>query len=144
MKFESIPKKVLVLWELLAVVGFLLLLKLALFILNPHTIVWYVVLWLLGALFVLTAFLYLPLLYVSEQYCVDKREIVFQQGVIFNKVHYMQCNKISFVSVYRNPLTWLLHISTLVVTCPGSRICILFINSDRASEIARQLSHLDG
>lgn len=141
MKYETLPKKVLVLWELLAVIVLLLLLKLTRVLLSPYTIWWYGVQWVLGALAVLTLFLYLPLMYISFRYIVLTEQIVLKGGVIFHKTHYLRRENISFISVYKNPLTDLLHLSSLMITAPGAKLFIPLMDHRRAMAIAKQLSY---
>lgn len=140
MKYEVLPKKVLIIWELLAVLIFTGLFLILRFLFRPDTLIWYIVLWLLGAAAVLCFFLYLPLLYNSCLYAVLPEQIVVKRGVIFNKTHYLKREHISFVSVYKNPLTRFIDISSLVVTAPGASVFILFMSHRRAMAIAKQLS----
>lgn len=132
--------KAAIVWEILAACIFAVLIIAALIILKPGTWLWYTVLWLLGALLVLTAFLYIPLAYLSVGYSINARTIVYKKGVFFPSTQVMYRDRIAFVSVYKNPLTPLLHVSSLVISAAGGNIRILFMNSRRADEIAKLLS----
>lgn len=141
MNYETIPKKCLMIWEILAVIllGGLMLLSWKL--IPSHTIIWYAVLWLLGALLILSTLLYLPLLYLSIAYQVTETEIILKGGVIYTKTRFMIRKNISFATVYHTPLTPLFHISALMITSPGAYLLIPFMDSVRAEEIAEQLFH---
>lgn len=141
MKYETLPARVLVFWKILAIFLHAALAALAQFILNPYHIVWYVTLWVIGALAVLVCFLYLPLFYISVKYAVTEEQFVLHRGVIFHKTHYLKRDTITFISVYRNPLTPLVNISSLMLTAPGAQVFILCMRHDRAVEIAKELSY---
>lgn len=132
--------KAVILWELLALALTALLIALAVLILAPGTWLWYGVLWSLGACYILAAFLYLPLLYLSRQYRVGEETIVCTSGVFFPKTEILYRSRIVFVTVYTNPLTPLLHISSLVVSAAGGSMRIHFLDSRRAEELAQLLS----
>lgn len=140
MKYEKLPQKVLIIWEFMALIVFAGLFFLLRLFLRTDTLVWDIILWLLGAAFILCSFLYLPLLYISCRYAVLSDQVIVKRGVIFNKTHYLKRELVSFVSVYRNPFTRLLDISTLVITAPGASVFILFMSHRRAMSIAKQLS----
>lgn len=140
MKLERISPKALAFWEILLALLAALLTGIALAVLHAGTWLWYTVLWVLGALWVLGSFLYLPLYYLSVEYGVDDRAVVYRKGVLFPNTQILYRDRIAFVTVYRNPFTPLLHISTLVVSAAGGNIRILFLNSDRADALAAVLS----
>lgn len=140
MKFERISIKAVILWEILAVVIFSLLLILILVVFLPHTWLWYTLLWLLGAAFVLTTFLYLPLAYLNVEYAINNRVIIYRKGVIFPNTKVLYRDRIAFVTIYNNPLTPILKINSLVISAAGGNMRILFMNSKRAKEIADLLS----
>lgn len=138
--FEKISVKAVVLWEILAVTAFALLFWGVLAIFVPHTWLWYLLLWVLGALCVLTTFLYLPLLYLNIEYGINDEAIVYRTGLIFPNTQLLYRDRIAFVSVYNNPLSPILKISSLVVSAAGGSIHILFLPSKRAQELADELS----
>lgn len=140
MQFERISRKALVLWELMAVIIFAIITAGLLYILVPGTWLWYLLLWITGAAAVLVTFLYLPLSYISIEYAIGKDAIVYRKGVIFPNTQILYRDRIAFVTVYKNPLTPFLHISSLVVSAAGGNIRILFLNSKRAEEISMLLS----
>lgn len=139
MEFETLPKRFLVFWEILACTVFGVLALLAFQFLPQGSLVWYGVLWLLGALFILTAFLYLPLLYLNYSWCCGETELVVRAGVIFYQTRFLKRDKISFVTVYHTPLSPLLRWSSVVVTAPGSRLVLPFLSRERAVRLAREL-----
>lgn len=140
MKYETLPKKVLFLWECLAIAATALLVLLVLVVFTPRTLVWYSILWLIGAAAVLTTFLYLPLLYISTRYAVLEDRLIVSKGVIFHQTQLMPRENISFITVLKNPFTRLLDLSTLIVSAPGAQIFLLLMSHRRAVEIAKELS----
>ncbi|MGI5959566.1 MAG: hypothetical protein ACOX60_09145 [Massiliimalia sp.] len=141
MKYETLPKKVLLLWECLAAAIAVAFAVLTVIIFAPRTLIWYLLLWLIGAAAILTMFLYLPLLFISTQYLVLKDRIMVSKGVIFHQTQWMPCANISFITVLKNPFTKLLDLSTLIISAPGARIFILLMSHRRAVEIAKELSY---
>lgn len=140
MNFERISWKAVIIWELLAAIAAGLLIWLILFIFVPYTWLWYLLLWSVGAVYVLVAFLYFPLLYMSIEYGVNDEAVVYRSGVIFPSTKILYRSRIAFVTVYHNPLTPLLKLSTFVVSAAGGTLSILFMNSNRARELADLLS----
>lgn len=140
MDFETLPKRVIVLWEVVAVLIGGLFIALTIFIFVAHTIVWYILLWLFGAIIVLVCFLYLPLLFMSTKFKITEEHFILHRGVIFYKSHYMKRDKISYISVYKNPFTGLIDISSLILTSPGAQLIIPFMGHERAVDIAKLLS----
>ena len=140
MRFERVSRKALILWELLAAVAAGMLLWLIVYFFVPGTWLWYPLLWLIGAVYVLAAFLYFPLLYLSIEYGLNDEALVYRTGVIFPSTQILYRDRIAFVTVYNNPLTPLLGLSSLVVSAAGGNIHILFMNSARARELAALLS----
>lgn len=141
MRFERISVKALVLWEILTLLCFGIVFAGLVFILAPGTWLWYLLLWVCGAACVVMTFLYLPIAYLNIEYAVLKDAIVYRKGVIFPNTQVLYRDRIAFVTVYKNPLTPLLHISSLVISAAGGNLRILFINSARAEKIAAILSH---
>lgn len=141
MEYEHISIKALILWEILTVIGAYIGLQVLLWALTYGTWVWYFILYIYGAIVVLFCFLYLPLAYYNIEYAVFKDTIVYKRGVIMPNTQIMYRDRIAFVSVYKNPLTPILKLSSLVVSAAGGKIRILFIDDHRADEIADSLSH---
>lgn len=139
-EFEKISVKAVVLWEILAAAVAALLIWAVLAIFVPYTWLWYLLLWLLGAAYVLAAFLYLPLLYLNIEFGLNDEAIVYRTGLIFPNTQVLYRDRIAFVTVYNNPLTPLLKISSLVVSAAGGNMHILFLPSKRAAELADELA----
>ncbi|MEG0691518.1 MAG: PH domain-containing protein [Oscillospiraceae bacterium] len=140
MKFERISMKAVILWEILAVIVFALILALILFVFLPYTWLWYTLLWLLGAAFILTTFLYIPIAYMNIEYGINSHAIIYRKGVFFTNTQVLYRDRIAFVTIYNNPLTPVLKINSLVISAAGGNMRILFMNSKRAKEIADLLS----
>lgn len=140
MEYEHISVKALIVWEVFAVISGAIGLNFLIWALTPGTWIWYFLLWLYGAVMILICFLYLPLAYFNIEYGVFKDTIVYKRGVILPNTQIMYRDRIAFVTVYKNPLTPILKLSSLVVSAAGGSIRILFIDSQRADEIANILS----
>ena len=140
MELERISAKAVIIWEAIAAILFGLLFALLLFLLVEGTWLWYALLWLTGAAYVLTAFLYLPLYYISVEYGVNDGAVVYRKGVIFPNTQILYRDRIAFVTVYNNPFTPVLKLSSLVVSAAGGRIHIWFLDTRRAQELAGWLS----
>lgn len=140
MKLNSLPKTVLLVWEILSIILVTVLFSVALIILNPHTIVWYIVLWIIGAFFILLCALYCPLLYISYKYSISKDIFILKRGVIFNKTHIINKNHISYISVTKNPFTKITKLSTLTIVAPRARVIIPLMSHEKNTEILTQLS----
>lgn len=140
MKFENISIMAAVMWEIVALAAFSILTLLALVILAPHTWLWYLVLFIIGLAAVTVVFLYVPFLYLNTEFAISKQAVVYRKGVIFPSTQVLYRDRIVFVTVYNNPLTPLLHVSTLVVSAAGGSLTIVFLNSKRAQELASQLA----
>ncbi|WMJ23949.1 PH domain-containing protein [Paludicola sp. MB14-C6] len=140
MKFERLSITAAVMWEIITLAVTALILIVILFVLNPHTWLWYTSLWLLGALTIALTFIYVPFLYLNASFGINEDAIVYKKGVFFTSTQILYRERIVFVTVYNNPLTPLLHISTLVVSAAGGSMTIAFLNSKRAKELAVLLS----
>ena len=138
-EYETLPGRFLAFWETLACLGYGGLAAAAWRLLPPESLLWYVALWVLGGLFILTALLYLPLLYLNYEWRCTKTELVVRTGVIFYQTRLLKRDKISFVTLYNTPLSSLLRWSCVVVTAPGSRIVLPFLSHERAVRLAREL-----
>lgn len=128
-----------VMWELLAIAISALVLLIITIILEKYTWVWYTVLWVWGALSVLAFTLYVPLLYLNTRVGVNDDVIVYQKGVIFPSTQIMYKKRIAYITLYNNPLTALLKVSSLSVSSSGGNMTILFLNSQTAKELANSL-----
>lgn len=140
MRFERISIMAAIMWEILALVVGIVLLIATLFILAPHTWLWYLVLWLLGAIYIAVAFVYIPYLYLNTEFAVTSAAVIYKKGVIFPSTQILYRDRIVFVTVYDNPLTPFLHVSSLAVSAAGGNMTILFMNTDRARQIAGLLA----
>ncbi len=140
MEYEHISIKALIVWEIFTLIIASIGWNVLLWMLTAGTWFWYLILWLYGAVVVLICFLYLPLAYYNIEYAVFKDTVVYKRGVILPNTQVMYRDRIAFVSVYKNPLTPLLKLSSLVISAAGGNIRILFIDDKRAEEIADLLS----
>lgn len=66
--------------------------------------------------------------------------LVYRSGVIFPSVKVLYRERIAFVSVYNNPLTPVLRLSSFVASGAGGNLRILFMNTGRAQELAELLA----
>lgn len=140
MKFENISIMAAVMWEILALSVAAVLVILVLYIFAPFTWLWYLILFLIGLVLIGTTFLYIPFLYLNTEFAMNKKAIVYRKGVIFPSTQILYRERIVFVTVYNNPLTPILKVSTLIISAAGGTMSILFLNSKRANELASTLS----
>ncbi len=138
--YQYLPKRVLILWEILTILVITLLFAIACLFLNHYHIIWYITMWLIGALGIFLGFLYLPLLYIGYQFSVSENEIILHRGVIFHKRHYLKRDKITFVTIFHDPVSSAFGLTTLAVTSPGASLLMPFMDLKLARSIAKELS----
>lgn len=141
MKFERISIMAAVMWEILAIAISAIVLSLILFIFAPHTWLWYLLLWLLGAVTIGVTFVYIPFYYLNTEFCIGNKAIIYTKGVLFHSTQILYRERIVFVTVYNNPLTPILKVSTLVISAAGGSMTIVFLSTKRAQQIADMLSY---
>ena len=140
MKEFSVSKKALLLWETAALSCAAVLYCLILWIFIPGTWLWYLLLWLVGAVYILTAFLFLPLYHLSFSYRVTKRELFSHSGILFPKSRIMDRSRIAFVTLRHGPLTRLFGLSTLTVHAAGGSLSFRLLEHREAEELASFLT----
>ena len=140
MEFKYLPKRVMVIWELITLVICGMLIWFAEFVLAKETFLWYAVLWLLGAFTVFMVFFYVPIYYANYCYAINDTHVILKHGILYNRVHHLNIDKISFVSVYKTPIARILRLRTVIISAPGSQLRLLFIKSSDAKELAERLS----
>lgn len=116
-----------------------LVFALALWGLTPHTVFWYVVLVLLGGVYLFFAVFYIPMYAVNWSLTVTEESIILTSGVFVVRTRHQLRSQISMATVYDNPFSGLLSVSTLVLYAPGSTVVIPLLDRKRAYAIARQL-----
>lgn len=139
MKYEKISKNAVLMWEILTAFICALAVFLVIQIFVPGTWLWYAILWCIGAIYILFAFLYFPLLYLNIEYAIFKNVIIYRHGIIFKKSDFLYRDRISYVTVFDNPLTPILHVSTVCISGAGGMLRIPFVRTDKAKQIARVL-----
>lgn len=78
--------------------------------------------------------------YLNIEYGISSKAVVYKKGIFFKSTQILYRDRIAFVSMYNNPLTPILKISSLVISAAGGNITILFMNNKRAKEISDLLS----
>ena len=140
MKFEHVSKKALIMWEILAILILFVAVALVILIFTPRTWLWYTLLIALGAIYIFEAFLHLPLYYLNLEFCLTDDGFILRHGVFYPSTNILYRDRIVFVTVYQNPLTPLLKISSLKISAAGATTGINFISTNRAKELANLLS----
>ena len=107
---------------------------------SARTWLWYGSLWLIGLAFVLTAFLYLPLLYISCCYVLTEEYVEFQCGVIFFHRRRMLRSSVMYVTVMKDPVSVLTRTRTVVLHAMGGRLVIPFLPVREVSALLRAVS----
>lgn len=139
MVYETLPRRTLIVWEILSAMFCILLYLLLAWVTPSHTLIRGIVLWLVGAIFILSGLLYLPLLYLNVQYRLGKEEVVLKSGLFVEKNQVMRRCNISFVTQYIAPFSRLFRLSGLVIHAPGSKLRLLFIDEQSAQHIREQI-----
>lgn len=91
-------------------------------------------------MYIAVMFLYLPLHYVNYRFEVNDDYLIVRSGVIYDKEKFLTRDSVCFVTVYNNPLTKLLGVSTVLVGAAGGRIVIPLLETKVALEIQRTLT----
>jgi membrane protein YdbS with pleckstrin-like domain len=76
------------------------------------------------ALFVGLFAVYLPLLFQSRAYAVEKERIVSYGGVVYRYCHSLPLASIQYITLLASPLARLFRICSLVVVAPGGRMIL--------------------
>lgn len=139
-KEVRIAKRALFLWEIAALIGAAALACAILLIFIPGTWLWYLLLWLVGAIYILTAFLILPLYHLSFVYRVTSKELLVHSGLLFTRSKYLLRSRIAFVAVSRGPLMRFLGLSTLTVHAAGAHLSFRLLRKNDAEMLAGILS----
>lgn len=140
---KKIPRRIFLIWETLALLVAGMLTYLTLLILAPYTWVWYTALWIEGALYIAVVFLYIPLHYVNYRFEVNDDYLIVRSGVIYDKEKYLTRDSVCFVTVYNNPFTKILGISSLLVGAAGGRVVIPLLDSKSARQVQSLLTPCD-
>ncbi len=137
---KGLSRSALGVWEGIAGLVAALLAGGVLWLLQPRTWLWYGSLWLIGLAFVLTAFLYLPLLYISCCYVLTEEYVEFQCGVIFFHRRRMLRSSVMYVTVMKDPVSVLTRTRTVVLHAMGGRLVIPFLPVREVSALLRAVS----
>lgn len=124
---RGISRGALAVWEVLAGVVAAAAAGLVLLFFAPRSWLWYSLLWLIGLLFVLTAFLYLPLRYLNCCYTITEEYVEYQTGVLFFSRRRMLKSSVMYVTVLKDPLSPLLGTRTVILSAMGGRMVIPFL-----------------
>lgn len=136
---ERFPLRVLWLWESVAAVGGVLLLLVFLWVFAPYTVVWYAVLFLLGAVYLFFAVFYIPMYYINGRIGILQDSIVVVTGVFIERTRYQIRSQISSAAVLDDPISFLFSLSTLILYAPGSTVVIPLLDRKKAYEISEML-----
>lgn len=140
MKEYRLPKRALFLFETAALLCAAVLFCVILFVFVPGTWLWYLLLWLDGALYVLTAFLYLPLFYISFSYRVSERELLSHSGVLLPKSRILIPRRIAFVTLTAPAFHAFRICLTLTVHAAAARFLIIILKREEAEKLAAELT----
>lgn len=125
---KNLSKSALAVWEVAAGLVAALLLSLVLIIFTPRTWLWYLLLWTIGLAFVLAAFLWLPLLYLSCTLIIAETYVEYQGGIFFFSRRRMLKSSIMQVTVLKSPLSAVTNTRTVVLNAMGGRMTIPFLS----------------
>ncbi len=136
----TLKKRVLVWWECAAFCTLIVLTGMVLLVFVERTWLWYLLLWVLGAVYVLVSFLYLPLLWMSIVYELDEDRLICHGGVLFPKTRVMRRERIAFVTRIQGPISMLLHTVTIVVHAAGGTSVVHMVDNQSARRLYEMLS----
>ncbi len=128
--------RILIFWELVALLAGLLVFGAILWVFAPYTIVWYVLLFSLGSIYLFFASLYIPFYVCNLQVEVNSQVITVTSGAFIVRSRYQRRAQISVAARYHNLLAGLLGLCTLVLYSPGSTLIIPLLDIKKADEIA--------
>ena len=135
----NVSGKYLAVLELLAGLAAGVLIVLVRLIFVPRTWIWYVLLWLIGLLFVLSAFLYLPLFHLSCRYVLTDAYLEFLSGVLFASRRRMRRDAILYVTAVRSPFSRLLGTGTLLIRAMGGSMILPMLPKEDAQALLAAL-----
>ncbi len=140
MRYNRISPRALLLWELAAlIIAAVPIVILSLFF-PAFSLWWNVTVLPVAGIYLLAAVFYLPLLYKSTRYALDARRVLYEKGIFFHRKHFMNRERIVFVTVAKTPLTPLFGVSSLLISATGAKIRIPFLDTSSACRLARELS----
>ena len=140
MKDKRISRRALLIWELFALLIWLGPAVVLSIFLTPFSLWWNVIFWPGTGIYLLAALFYLPMLYRSTRYGLSEGKVLFEQGIFFHRKHYMNRERIVFVTVMKTPLTPVFRVSSLVISATGGKIHIPFLDNRVAKSLAQTLS----
>lgn len=139
LSYEKLPKRTLVVWECFSAMACVVLYFLVDFITRSGTLLQALLFWLVGAIFILSGMLYLPLLYLNVQYRFGPGEVVLKSGLFVERNQVIRRENISFVTQYTAPFARFFRLSSLVIHAPGAKLRLLFVDAESANEIRQQI-----
>ena len=78
--------------------------------------------------------------YRSYYFELGPEQLHIHRGVLFVREQWLDRSKILLVSLYHNPLTPVLHLSSLMLTTPGAHCLLVSLDTGRAKQLASRLS----
>lgn len=139
MTYKKISIKALLLWEIATFVVYGCLILLMYFFLVPFTWLWNLLFWAFSITFAVAAIFYFPLLFLSSRYVVTDHMVLYESGVFAHRKRMLVRNQIILVSSIRTPLSWLLGLTTVVISGTGATLTIHFLTQRQAEELLREL-----
>ena len=135
-----ISKKMLAVWECIAVLAAGALVMLILWLLPARTWYWYLTLWLIGLALVFCCFLWLPLYYESCHYLVTEEYIEYSRGVFFFLFTRVLRRSIMYVTILRGPLAPFLRIRSLMICSMGANLMLPFLPIREAEALLKEIT----
>ncbi len=137
---NHISTKVLWLWEIINVLAVSLIAAVVYYVTPYRSIWWYGGLWLTGLLFVLTAFLYLPLLQLTCVYQATEDYLEYRRGIFFMRKSRLAHKAVTSVSLVRSPLSVLTKTTDLFARGMGANLYLPFLEKEEAEVLAQWIS----
>ncbi len=137
---ETLPIRVLWVWRGAAVLTAVVFTLLTVLIFRPTSVVRPILLLIIWGLCAFAAAVYLPAYYRSYYFELGPEQLHIHRGVLFVREQWLDRSKILLVSLYHNPLTPVLHLSSLMLTTPGAHCLLVSLDTGRAKQLASKLS----
>ena len=137
---NHISTKVLWVWEMGNVLVFSLIALVIYYVTPYRSVWWYGGLWLTGFLFVLFAFLYLPLLQLTCVYQANEDYLEYRRGIFFMRKSRLAHRAVTSVSLVRSPFSVLTRTTDVFIRGMGANLYIPFLEKEEADVLAEWIT----
>lgn len=140
METKRIPLRALWLWEVYALLIFVILLVLVYIFLVPFTWLWYLLVILFSGLYLLAFLFFLPAYYASTRYRVGDDTVYFQSGVFYRRSKVLFLENLITIAVVQTPLAYLFRLASLRCSGPGGMVTLGNLSAKEAVRLKDELT----